>query len=102
MDERFESDSAKTDLVREETQSFPQRRTTITLALFCLAAAFEVIFFVLMLVFMDFRDRTNWFIFFCILFVYCPLVTMTLRNAFKIDELFYRLVDERKYGSETD
>jgi hypothetical protein len=102
MEERFERDSARIDLLREACRSRLRNHRTITLALFCLAAAFEVVFFVLMLVFMDFRDRTHWFILFCILFVYCPLVTMTLRNAFKIDELFYRLVDELRSAPQTD
>lgn len=102
MEDRFERDSARTDLLRETCRARLKNHRTITLALFGLAAAFEVVFFVLILVFMDVRDRTHWFIVFCSLFVYCPLVTMTLRNAFKIDELFYRLVDERTYGPETD
>ena len=102
MEDRFERDSARTDLLRETCRSRLKDHRAITLALFCLAAAFEVVFFVLMLVFMDVRDRTHWFILFCILFVYCPLVTMTLRNAFKIDELFYRLVDELRSAPQTD
>ena len=102
MDGQFQPDPAKTDAGRAQDLSFLQKRRTITVALFCLAAAFEVIFFILMLVFMDFRDKGSWFVFFAVLFVYCPLVTMTLRNAFKIDELFYRLVDELRHDSVTD
>ena len=50
-----------------------------------------------MLVFMDFGDRLQWFLFFGFLLVYSPMITFTWRNAVKIDHLYYRLVDELKY-----
>jgi hypothetical protein len=63
-----------------------------------LAGLFEVGFFILMLVCMDFGDRFHWFLFFGFLMVYTPMITFTWRNAIKIDHLYYRLIDELKYG----
>jgi len=83
---------------REHVHTFLNRKQRFAQGLFWLAGLFEVGFFVGMLVFMDFGDRFHWFLFFGFLLVYSPMITFTWRNAVKIDHLYYRLVDELKYG----
>ncbi len=63
-----------------------------------LAGFFELLFFVLLLVCMDFDNREHWFFFFGFLMVYTPTITFTWRNAVKIDQMYYRLIEELKYG----
>jgi len=66
-------------------------------ATFWLAGAAEGVFFILMLVFMDFSNQLYWFLLFGFLLVYSPLILFVWRNSQMIDLLYYRLVDELKY-----
>ena len=91
-------DPARLEAARDEVQSFLKKKKKFSTALWIAAGAFETTFFVLMLVFMDFGDRFNWFIMFGFLMTYMPLITFTWRNAVMIDRLYYRLVADLKYG----
>jgi hypothetical protein len=92
-----EPDRVRLERARNEVQTFLRRKKAFSIALFVFAGILEVMFFVLMLAFMDFTDRMHWFLFFAVLFVYCPLITFSWRNAVKIDHLFYRVIDELKF-----
>ena len=83
---------------RERVQTFLIEKKRWTKGLFILTLLFEATFFVLMLAYMDFNNQNNCFIFFGFCWVYCPLITFTWRNAVKIDQLYYRLVNELKYN----
>jgi uncharacterized membrane protein len=89
-----EPDLTRLAAARSEVQSYLVKKRRWTTALFWIAGLLEGSFFVAMLLFMDFADRLNWFLFFGFLLVYTPLVIMTWRNSVKIDELYYRLVEE--------
>lgn len=102
MDEQFKPDKAKLEMARETSLTFLKKRKKWSIVLFCLAVVFEVGFFILMLCFMDFQNRQNWFIFFAVLFIYSPLVIIIWRNTFKIDDLYYRLIHELKYNEQVD
>jgi len=98
MGTQFKPDNAKLETAREQSLTFLKKRKQWSIVLFCLAGAFEAGFFILMLFFMDFQNRQHWFIFFAVLFIYCPLIMFVWRNTFKIDDLYYRLVHELKYS----
>jgi hypothetical protein len=98
MNEQFTPDKAKLETAREKSLTFLKKREKWSIILFCIAGVFEVGLFVLMLCFMDFQNRQHWFVFFAVLFVYCPLVTIIWRNSFKIDDLYYRLIHDLKYN----
>lgn len=98
MDEQFKPDKAKLEMAREKSLTFLKKRKKWAIILFCIAIVLEVGFFILMLCFMDFHNRQNWFIFFAVCLVYCPLLIMIWRNTFKIDDLYYRLIHELKYN----
>ena len=97
MTNELEPDTTRLAGAREAVQTFLVRKERFSTGLFVLAGIFEVGFFVLMLVFMDFGDSLQRFLLCGFLWVYCPLITFTWRNATKIDHLYYRLVDELKY-----
>ena len=97
--EDLKPDAARLRAAREEVQTFLERKSSWSKALFILTALSEICFFVLMLMFMDFGDQTHRFIFFSVMFVYCPLIMFVFRNSVRIDQLYYRLVDELKYKS---
>lgn len=92
-----EPDAQRLEAARDTVQTFLRRKRRWTVALFWVAGFFEAIFGIGMLIFMDWKDRTHWFLLFGFLTVYTPLITMTWRNFIKIDALFYRLVEELKY-----
>ena len=93
-----EPDAARLDSARQEVQGFLVKKKRFAAQLWVLAGFFEAVFFILMLVFMDFGDQLYRFLFVGILLIYTPIITFTWRNAVKIDHLYYRLVDELKYG----
>ncbi len=82
---------------RDDVQSFLRRKRRMATATFWLAGAAEGVFFILMLVFMDFSNQLYWFLLFGFLLVYSPLILFVWRNSQMIDLLYYRLVDELKY-----
>jgi hypothetical protein len=98
MEYEPEPDAARLADAREHVHTFLVKKRRFAAGLFWLAGLFEVAFFLLMLAFMDFGDRFHWFLFFGFLLVYSPMITFTWRNAIKIDHLYYRLIDELKYG----
>ena len=105
MSTTIEPDAKRLEQSRNTVQTFLRRKKRFSTALFILAGVFEITFFVLMLAFMDFGEQLYWFLFFGLCMVYCPLITFAWRNSVKIDQLFYRLVEELKYhreGSERD
>ncbi len=51
-----------------------------------------------MLLNMDFASRLERFLLFGFLLVYAPLILSSWHNSVKMDHLFFRLVDELKYG----
>jgi hypothetical protein len=93
-----EPDVARLASARGEVQTFLVKKERFAKQLWVLAGLFEALFFVLMLAFMDFGDPLYRFLFVGILLVYTPIITFTWRNAVKIDHLYYRLIDELKYG----
>ena len=95
--EEIKPDAARLKAAREEVETFMERKSAWSKALFILTASCEVGFFVLMLLFMDFGDHLHRFIFFTAMFIYCPLIMLVYRNSVRIDQLFYRLVEELKY-----
>ncbi len=97
MNDQAHPDPTRLDAARNVVQTFLERKKKWTTALFVVAGICEVIFFVLMLAFMDFQDRFNWFLLFGFLFVYMPLILITWRNSFMMDRLYYRLIYELKY-----
>lgn len=90
-------DDARLAAARDTVQTFLKRKRRMTTVLWWAAGTAELIFGVLMFVFMDWHDRFHWFLLFGFLTVYTPIITMTWRNAQMIDLLYYRLVDELKY-----
>ncbi len=97
MSVQVEPRAERLEAARREVQSYLMRKQRWTRALFWLAGLAEASFFFLMLYFMDFADRRSWFQLFGFLLVYTPLVLVVWRNSVKIDELYYRLVDELRY-----
>jgi hypothetical protein len=93
-----EPDETRLAAAREGVQSFIEHKRRWTRAMFWAGGTAELVFFALMLVFMDFSDSLYWFLFFGLMLVYTPLLLFVWRNAHMIDMLFYRLVDELKYG----
>jgi hypothetical protein len=100
MSPEIEPDARRLEESRNSVYSFLRRKKRLSTALFVLAGAFEIGFFVLMLAFMDFSKQLYWFLFFGLCMVYCPLITFAWRNSVRIDQLFYRLVEELKYHHE--
>ena len=100
MNEQFKPDKAKLEMAREQSLTYLKKRKKWSIILLCLAGVFEGGFFILMLCFMNFHSRENWFIFFAVLFVYSPLGMILWRNTFKIDDLYYRLIHELKYNQD--
>jgi hypothetical protein len=98
MEDEATPDAARLSAARDHVHTFMIRKQRFATGLFVLAGFFEVGLFVLMLMFMDFGSREHWFFFFGFLLVYSALITFTWRNAVKIDHLYYRIVDELKYG----
>ncbi len=98
MADEAQPDAARLAAAREHVHTFMIKKERFAKALWGLAAFFEISLFVLLLVFMDFDNREHWFFFFGFLMVYAPLITFTWRNAVKIDHMYYRLIEELKYG----
>ena len=95
-------DPKRLEQSRAIVHTFLRRKQRATAATLYIALALEASFFILCLVFMDFHDRLHWFLASGFLFVYTPLVMMTWHNSIKLDQLYYRLIEELKYGSEAD
>jgi hypothetical protein len=95
--EDIEPDNARLQAARNEVQTFLERRSRWTRALFVLGALCEAGFLVLLLLFTDFGEPTHRMIFVAVMFVYCPLIIFVFRNSIRIDQLYYRLVEELKY-----
>ena len=91
-------DAARLTAARDEVRTFLKRKSRFGRVLWVAAGTCEILFFVLMLVFMDFSNRMEWFIFFGFLMTYCPLIIFTWRNAVMIDRLYYRLVADLRYA----
>ena len=91
-------DEARLAAARQTVQTFLRRKERLTRGLFWLAALAEVGLFVLLLILMDWGDRLHWILFVGLCAVYTPLITFTWRNAVLIDRLYYRLLDDLKYG----
>jgi L-asparagine transporter-like permease len=98
MADEAQPDAARLDAAREHVHTFMIKKERFAKALWVVAGFFELLFFVLLLVFMDFDNREHWFFFFGFMMVYTPLITFMWRNAVKIDHMYYRLVEELKYG----
>jgi uncharacterized membrane protein len=95
-----EPDPERLAEARSSVQTFLVRKRRLSTALFVAAGFFEMGFGIGMLVCMDWSDRFHWFLLFGFLTVYTPLVIMSWRNAVKMDHLYYRLVDELRYGGQ--
>lgn len=89
--------AAKLKAARDEVQSYLEKKSKWSRLSFVAAGVTEVLFFVMTLVFMDFDDPTHRFIFFGLMFVYCPVIILVFRNSIRIDQLYYRIVEELKY-----
>ncbi len=100
MENETQPDAARLAAAREHIHTFTVKKERFAMGLWVLAGFFEVSLFVLMLAFMDFDNREHWFFFFGFLMVYSPLITFTWRNAVKIDHMYYRLIEELKYGDQ--
>ncbi len=98
MEDEAQPDAARLATAREHVHTFMIKKGRFAAALWVAAGFFEVSLFVLLLVFMDFDNREHWFFFFGFLMVYTPMITFTWRNAVKIDHMYYRLIEELKYG----
>jgi hypothetical protein len=98
MENEIHPDEERLATAREHAHTFLIRKERLATALFVLAGFFEVSLFVLLLALMDFDNREHWFFFCGFVMVYSPLITFTWRNAVKIDLMYYRLIEELKYG----
>jgi hypothetical protein len=83
---------------RDVVQSFLLKKKRAAAALLFLTLAAEAVFFVAMLIFMDFGSRMHWFLLFGFLFIYPPLILISWHNSVKIDHLYYRLIDDLKFS----
>jgi hypothetical protein len=95
-----EPDLKRLEASRNSVQTFMLKKKRFGTILFWAAGTCEAIFFISMIIFMDFNARLYWFLLAGILLVYCPLIIFVWRNAIMIDHLFYRLVNELKYGND--
>lgn len=95
--EDIKPDSTKLRAAREEVQTFLKKKSRWSKALFIATSLCEICFFMLMLFFTDFGDKTHRLIFVAVMFVYSPLIMFVFRNSIRIDQLYYRLVDELKF-----
>jgi hypothetical protein len=96
-DER-EPDLARLEKSRDVVLSFLTKKKRLITLLFAATLIAETIFILLMMLFMDFHSRLQWFMFFGFMLVYAPLVLFSWHNSVKIDHLYFRLIDELKYG----
>ena len=96
--EEIKPDAAKLRAAREDVQSFLKRKSAWSKALFVATGLSELCFLALMFFFVDFGDPTHRLIFVSVMFVYCPLIMFVFRNSIRIDQLYYRLIDELKYN----
>lgn len=92
-----EPDPKKLLAARLAVHGFIVRKQRALTALFVATFAAEALFLVLLLVFMDFDSRLNWFLLFGFLLIYGPLILFSWHNSIKIDHIYYRLLDELKY-----
>ncbi len=93
-------DSTRLNLAREAVQTFLVKKRRFASMLFVATLSAEALFLVLILYFMDFAERIQWFMFFGFCFIYAPLLLFSWHNAVKIDHLYYRLIDELKFGDD--
>ncbi len=98
MIEEREPDSARLLATRNAVQSFIVKKRNRAKALLVATLAAEALFLALMLLNMDFASRLERFLLFGFLLVYAPLVLFSWHNSVKLDHVFYRLLDELKYG----
>ena len=98
--EDVKPDLKKLGAAREEVQGYLEKKRRWSGALFIAAWICEALFFLATLYFMDFSDATHKLIVFGLLFVYCPVIILVYRNSVQIDRLYYRIVEELKYGRE--
>lgn len=91
-------DFKKLKAAREEVQSYLAKKTRWSKTLFIIAGCAEVLFFLSTLYFADFGDATHKLIIFGLLFVYSPVMLLVYRNSVQIDQLYYRLIEEMKFG----
>jgi hypothetical protein len=98
MYEDKDPDSTRLNIAREAVQSFLVKKKRFASILFYATLIAEGVFLALMLYFMDFSNRLQWFMFFGFLFIYSPLILFSWHNAVEIDRLYYRLIDELKWG----
>ena len=96
--EDIKPDETRLRAARHEVQTFLDRKNTWTQALLVLGGLCELGCLILLLLFTDFGDPTHRLIFVAVMFVYCPLIIFVFRNSIRIDQLYYRLVDELKYN----
>lgn len=94
-----EPDSARLLAARQVVTSFLTKKKRTATLLFYGTLTAEATFLVAMLACMDFGSRLHWFLFFGFMFIYAPLILFSWHNAVKIDHLYYRLIDDLKYGS---
>ncbi len=98
MFEDREPDPVRLGITREVVQSYIVKRRRSARLLFFATLAAEAIFLALMLMSMDFQNRLYWFLLFGFLLVYAPLILFSWHNSVKLDHVYYRLIDELKYG----
>ncbi len=98
MRDEAQPDAARLAAARENVHTFMIKKERFATALWVLGGFFEASLFVALLIFMDFDNREHWFFFSGFLMVYAPLITFTWRNAVKMDHMYYRLIEELKYG----
>ena len=102
MSESTRPDETRLAAARDEVRSFLRRKRAWVRGLFVAAGVLEVGLLAGMISFMDRSSRLHWFLLFGMLFVYCPLITFVWRVAIMVDQLFYRIVNELKYGGGGD
>ncbi len=91
-------DSTRLNLARQTVQTFLVNKKRKANILFYATLLAEGLFLSLMLYFMDFGERIQWFMFFGFCFIYAPLILFSWHNSVEIDRLYYRLIDELKFG----
>ena len=98
--EDIKPDANKLKAAREDVQSYLEKKTRWAKTLFVFAGICEVVFFLTTLYLMDFENATHKLIVMGLLFVYTPVIILVYRNSVQIDRLYYRIVEEMKYGGQ--
>ncbi|MFC1641981.1 hypothetical protein ACFL5O_04730 [Myxococcota bacterium] len=89
-------------IAREAVQSYIVKKKRSTTALLVATLVAEASFLGLLLVCMDFHSRLDWFLLYGFLLIYAPLILFSWHNSEKIDHVYYRLLEELKYGHRDD